>query len=165
MMGGVKLTITAFQVDFGDGPKEYLTCADIERLNKGRGIPVEALIGVDGENIENLEHEMRRGVYLRANFDMEYEEYEINTASIDQLDKDLMGYRRAQVLECNVRRSAFENASKVVGWTDEGYYIELLDGQEYVGHRAKVCLQDIRRSYAVADVILPGGPMPSRGLS
>lgn len=126
---------------------------------------VEALIGADGENIENLEHEMRRGIYLRANFDMEYEEYEITTGSIDQFDKRHMGYRRAQVLECNVRRSAFDNVSKVVGWTDEGYYIELLDGQDYVGHRAKVCLQDIRRSYAVADVILPGGPALSRGMS
>ena len=126
---------------------------------------VEALIGADGENIENLEHEMRRGIYLRANFDMEYEEYEIRSAFIDELDKEVMGFRRAQVLECNVRRSAFENASKVVGWTDDGYYIELLDGQEYVGHRAKVCLQDIRRSYAVADVILPGGPViAGRGL-
>jgi ribonuclease G len=126
---------------------------------------IEALIGADGENIEMLEHEMRRGVYLRANFDMEYEEYEINTAFIDQLDKKVMGYRRAQVLECNVRRSAFDNVTKVVGWTDEGYYIELLDGQEHVGHRAKVCLQDIRRSYAVADVILPGGPVASRAIS
>ncbi|MEA2554044.1 MAG: ribonuclease, partial [Fimbriimonadaceae bacterium] len=103
--------------------------------------------------------------YLRANFDMEYEEYEINTGTIENFDKQLMGYRRAQVLECNVRRSAFDNVSKVVGWADEGYYIELLDGQAYVGHRAKVCLRDIRRSYAVADVILPGGPTMGRGLS
>jgi hypothetical protein len=45
-MGGMKLPLTAFRIDFGDGPKEYLTCADIERLTKGRGIPVEALIGI-----------------------------------------------------------------------------------------------------------------------
>ena len=51
----------------------------------------------------------------------------------------------------------------VVGWTDAGYYIELIDGNEYVGHRAKVCLQDIRRSYAVADVILPGAPVQAPG--
>jgi hypothetical protein len=31
---------------------------------------------------------------------------------------------------------------------------------DYVGGRAKVCLQDIRRAYAVADVILPGGQAP-----
>jgi len=47
------LTITAFQVDFGDGPKDYLTCVDIERLNKGRGIPVEAIIGVVLQPREN----------------------------------------------------------------------------------------------------------------
>jgi hypothetical protein len=67
-----------------------------------------------------------------------------------------MGYRRAQVLEVNVRRSAFENQAKTSGWTDGGYYVELLDGTDFVGGRAKVVLQDIRRSFAVGDVILPG---------
>jgi ribonuclease G len=126
---------------------------------------VEALIGLDGENVEELEHQMRRGIYIRANFDMEYEEYEIKSGTIEEFDRSQMGFRRAQVLECNVRRSAFENSNKIVGWTDGGYYIELLDGVEYVGHRAKVCLQDIRRSYAVADVILPGVPVGARSLS
>lgn len=126
---------------------------------------VEALIGLDGENVEELEHEMRRGIYIRANFDMEYEEYEITSGTIEEFDREHMGYRRAQVLECNVRRSAFDNVSKIVGWTDGGYYIELIDGAEFVGHRAKVCLQDIRRSYAVADVILPGVPVGARSMS
>jgi ribonuclease G len=127
---------------------------------------VEALIGVDGENVEDLEHEMRRGVYIRANFDMDYEEYEIRSGTIEQFDREVMGFRRAQVLEVNVRRSAFANTNKVVGWTDGGYYIELIDGADYVGHRAKVVLQDIRRSYAVGDVILPGAALQAaRSLS
>jgi len=115
---------------------------------------VEALIGLDGENVEDLEHEMRRGIYIRANFDMEYEEYEIRSGTIEEFDRYLMGYRRAEVLEANVRRSAFEGANKAVGWTDGGFYIELMDGMNLVGDRAKVILQDIRRSYAVADVIV-----------
>lgn len=127
---------------------------------------VEAIIGADGENVEELEHEMRRGIVIRANFDMEYEEYEITSHSIDKLERQHMGYRRAQVVECNVRRSAHENSSKIVGWTDNGYYVELIDGASFVGQRAKVCLQDIRRSFAVADVIMPGAPPPaSRGMS
>ncbi|MFY9233751.1 MAG: Rne/Rng family ribonuclease [Fimbriimonadaceae bacterium] len=126
---------------------------------------VEALIGADGENVEELEHEMRRGIYIRANFDMDYEEYEINSGTIEECDRAHMGFRRAQVLECNVRRSAFENSNKVVGWTDGGYYIELIDASEHVGHRAKVVLQDIRRSFAVADVILPGVAAPARSLA
>lgn len=119
---------------------------------------VEALIGLDGENVEELEHEMRRGIFIRANFDMEYEEYEITSGTIEEFDREQMGFRRAQVLECNVRRSAFDNINRIVGWTDNGYFVELIDGAEFVGHRAKVSLQDIRRSYAVADVILPGVP-------
>lgn len=121
---------------------------------------VEALIGADGENVEELEHEMRRGIYIRADFDMEYDEYEIISGNIDEFDRSLMGVRRAQVLEVNVRRSSFDNIKKVIGWTDSGYYIELIDGQEWIGQRAKVCLQDLRRSFAVANVIMPGTVSP-----
>jgi ribonuclease G len=99
---------------------------------------------------------MRRGIFIRANFDMEYEEYEIRSGTIEEFDRDWMGYRRAQAVEANVRRSSFENATKVVGWTDNGYYIELLDGAEQIGGRARVLLQDLRRSFAVGDVIMPG---------
>ncbi len=126
---------------------------------------VEALIGADGEVFEELEHEMKRGIYIRANFDLEWEEYEITPGTIEDLDRKLMGFRRAQVLECNVRRSSFESINKVIGWTDDGYYIELMDGREHIGHRAKVSLQDIRRSFAVGDVILPGNPSASRSIS
>jgi ribonuclease G len=126
---------------------------------------VEALIGLDGENVEELEHQMRRGIYIRANFDMEYEEYEIRSGTIEEFDRQYMGFRRAQVLEANVRRSAFEGSNKVVGWTDTGFYVELMDGSNFVGNRAKVILQDIRRSYAVGDVILPGSAAVSRSMA
>jgi ribonuclease G len=119
---------------------------------------VEALIGLDGENVEELEHEMRRGIYIRANFDMDYEEYEIKSGTIEEFDRLAMGFKRATVLEANVRRSAFEGASKIVGWTDGGYYIELVGGEDFVGQRVKVVLQDIRRSFAVGEVIMPGVP-------
>jgi len=122
---------------------------------------VESLIGADGESVEDLEHELNRGIYLRANFDIPFEEYTIRSGRIEEFDREFMGFRRAQVLECNVRRSSFESTNKIVGWTDHGYYMELLDGVGHVGHRVKVCLQDIRRSFAVADVILPGTARPN----
>lgn len=117
---------------------------------------VESLIGADGEEIEELEHELRRGLYIRANFDFNIEDYEVTSGAMESMDQSHMGYRRAQVLECNVRRSNVENSDKAIGWTDGGYYVELLDGYGLVGSRVKVVLQDIRRSFAVADVILPG---------
>lgn len=117
---------------------------------------VEALIGLDGENVENLEQEMRRGIYIRADFDLEHEEYEITSGTIEEFDRKAMGYRRAQVLEANVRRSAYESAGKTIAWTDGGYYVEIMDGESLVGHRAKVVLQELRRSFAVGDVITTG---------
>lgn len=117
---------------------------------------VETLIGADGESVEDLEHDLHRAIYLRANFDFQFDEWEITTGTIDQFDQNLLTYRRAQVVECNVRSSSFEQSTKVIGWTDDGYYLELIDGSEFVGHRVKVSLQDLRRSFAVGDIILTG---------
>lgn len=117
---------------------------------------VENLIGGDGSDIEELEHDLKRGLYVRANFDFEIDEYEIIGGTIEEFDKKLMGFRRTQVLECNIRTSAVEGSFKAVGWTDDGYYVELLDGHDLVGNRLKTVIQDLRRSFAVADVIVPG---------
>lgn len=116
----------------------------------------EALIGADGENVEQLEHLLRRAIYVRANPAFEYDQYVIQSGTIEDFEQQLMGYRRAQVLECNVKQSMIQGVQKAVGWTDTGYYIELLEGEEYIGKRVKVCLEDIRRSYAVASIIMPG---------
>ncbi len=117
---------------------------------------VESLIGADGEEIEEMEHSLRRGLYLRANFDFDYEEFEITPGTMEAFDRKYMGQRRAQVVECMVRRSNIEAVQKAIGWTDDGYYVELLNGTEYIGSRIKCVLQDLRRSFAVGDVITPG---------
>ena len=46
---------------------------------------IEALIGADGESVEELEHELNRGIYLRANFDYEFEEYTIQIGTTRKL--------------------------------------------------------------------------------
>jgi ribonuclease G len=122
---------------------------------------VESLIGADGESIEEMEHDLKRGLYIRANFDFVFEEFEIESGTIDEMDREHMGYRRAQVIECNVRSSADEASEKAIGWTDDGYYVELLSGHEFIGQRVKVVLQDIRRAFAVGDVIVQGAVRPA----
>ncbi|MBL8048834.1 MAG: Rne/Rng family ribonuclease [Chthonomonas sp.] len=117
---------------------------------------VESLIGPDGENIEELEHELHRGVYLRARFDYPYEDYTITAGKLEEFDAHHMGVRRAQVLEVNIRSAGEDSSRKVTAWTDSGYFVELLESDVEPGQRVKVCLQDIRRSYAVGDVIISG---------
>jgi ribonuclease G len=116
----------------------------------------EALIGADGENVENLEHLLRRALYVRANPALAHDQYNIRAGTIEEFEGEVMGFRRAQVLECNVRQSTLNGSGKAIGWTDGGYYIELAEGDSYTGRRVKVCLEDIRRSFAVATIILSG---------
>jgi len=120
---------------------------------------IEALIGAVGEAVEDLEHELERAVYLRADFDCAFDEYTIEAGVIEEFDKAHMGFRRAQVLECSVRRSEIDGLNKAVGWTDGGYYVELLGGMDFAGQRVKICMLDMRRSFAVADVIHSGTPV------
>ncbi len=122
---------------------------------------VESLIGADGESIEEMEHELKRGLYIRANFDFAFEEFDVESGSIEEMDREHMGYRRAQVIDCNVRSSADEATEKAIAWTDGGYYVELISGTEHVGQRVKVVLQDIRRAFAVGDVIVQGAVRPA----
>ena len=121
---------------------------------------VESLIGADGESIEEMEHDLKRGLYIRANFDFVFEEFEIESGFIEDMDREYMCYRRAQVVDCNVRSSSDEASEKAIAWTDNGYYVELISGHESIGQRVKVVLQDIRRAFAVGDVIVQGAVRP-----
>ncbi len=89
----------------------------------------EAIIGPDGENVEELEHSLRRALFIRSNPTLGQDEYTIASGTIEDFERKAMGYRRAQVLECNVRESVLQGPSKAVGWTDSGYFIELVDGE------------------------------------
>jgi ribonuclease G len=117
---------------------------------------IESLIGADGEEIESLEHELNRGIYIRANFDFDYEDWEITSGTIQEFDRQHMNHRRQQVVECSIRRSSVEGSSKVVGWTDGGYYVELMGGSDLIGQRVRTVLHELRRSFAVGEVIIPG---------
>lgn len=116
----------------------------------------EAIIGTDGANVENLEHTLRRAIFVRANEELAHDQYSIESGNMEEIEQMAMGFRRAQVLECNVRESHLTGMTKSIGWTDSGYYIELVGGEEHIGRRVKICLEDIRRSFAVGSIILQG---------
>lgn len=116
----------------------------------------ESLIGPDGENVEELEHRLRRAIYVRSNPTLAQDEYRIEEGEISEFDRELVPFRRAQVIECNVRASTLPGSTKAVGWTDDGYYLELSEGEAHIGKRVKVCIEDIRRSFAIASVITTG---------
>ncbi len=114
----------------------------------------ELLIGPDGATIEEIERQIERAVFIRADEDSHVEAYTITGGDLNDMEKNKMGYRRAQVVECRIMRSLLKEAGKCVGWA-EGYMLDLDDGQRFIGQKAKVRITDVRRSYA-AGTVVPG---------
>lgn len=114
------------------------------------------LVGSGGEVIEEIERRMRRAIYVRSNEQMHIEKYEIIPGDIQEMDRQMMPWKRGEMVECQVVRNPFSVLPKAGAWLD-GYLIELENGGKYVGRRVKAKLTDIRRSYAFGEVA------PSRG--
>jgi ribonuclease G len=119
----------------------------------------ELLIGPDGTTVAELERQLQRVLYVRCDLDAHVEKYSIESGEIAEYEKSRLNYRRAQVVECRITRSLLKESGKPIGWT-EGYMLDLDDGNKFIGQKAKVRIVDVRRSYAVAQVI-PGTNRPA----
>lgn len=118
----------------------------------------ELFIGPDGTTISEIEREIQRAIYVRADEDGHIEKYTIQPGDINELDKLRLNYRRAQVVECRITRSLLKEPGKCIGWA-EGFLFDLDDGHKFIGQKAKVRVLDVRRSYGVGQVV-PGTNRP-----
>ncbi len=118
----------------------------------------EFLVGENGDNIDRIEREIHRAIYVRAEAQMHPEKFEITAGDIAEFDKKHVSYKRQQVVECRVLRSILSTEGGVIGWAD-GYILALNDGKKWTGQKVKARITDIRRSFASA-VVVPGTNRP-----
>ncbi len=118
----------------------------------------ELIIGPEGATVEEMERQMERALFVRADEDAHIEAFTITPGEIGDFEKNKLNYRRAQIVECRIMRSLLKEGNKCVGWS-EGYMLDLDDGSRFVGQKAKVRITDIRRSYA-AGTLIPGSNKP-----
>jgi ribonuclease G len=110
------------------------------------------LVGAEGETIDEIEKEIRRAVYVRADSSAHMEKYEIVPGDVDELEGQIARFSKSQVVECEVVRNPFVGLPRSSAWAN-GYMIDLSNGGKYVGQRVKARLTGISRSYAVGEVI------------
>lgn len=118
----------------------------------------ERLIGMDGTTITTLERELQRALFVRAADNNHIEDYTIQGGDINELEKNRSKYRRAQVVECSIVRSQLRENGKCVGWA-EGLLLDIDNASKFAGQKAKARIVEVRRSYAVAQLI-PGTNRP-----
>jgi len=110
------------------------------------------LVGPTGETIDEIERRLRRAVYVRANEDLHVEKFQIVPGNMQEIEKQMLPYRSAEVVECQVVRNPFSMLPRSTAWLD-GYLIDLSNGGKYIGQRVKAKLVDIKRSYALGEVV------------
>ena len=113
-----------------------------------------SLIGAGGQVISHIEKPMRRAVYVRANPDLHIEKYEILPGDLQEIEKQMLPYKKSQVVEADVVRSTFISLPRSAAWTD-GYMLDLSNGGKFIGQRVKARLTNVQRSYATGEVLGP----------
>lgn len=120
------------------------------------------LIGPDATNVERLEREMRRGVYVRATDNLHIEKYEVVPADIQEMERQLVPYREGQVVDCVVEQTPAINLPHAIARLD-GYLVDLVNGGQYLGRRVRAKLLRVGRSVAVGEVVGAGRPVDKLG--
>ena len=112
------------------------------------------LIGSGGQTVDYIEKEIRRAIYVRGNSDLHMEMYEIVPGDLQEIEKQMLPYRKSQVVECEVVRNLFVSLPRSSAWAD-GYMIDLSNGGKHIGQRVKARLAKVSRSLAEGKVIGP----------
>jgi ribonuclease G len=118
----------------------------------------ELIIGPEGATVEEIERQMQRAIYVRADEKAHIETYAITAGDMNEFEKSRLNIRRTQVVECHIMRSLLKEPNKCVGWAD-GYLLDLDDGHRFVGQKAKVRVTEVRRSFGAGQLI-PGSNRP-----
>ena len=112
----------------------------------------ELLIGAEGETIAELERQLQRALYIRANEDYHIERFNIEAGELADYEKLRQSFKRAQIVECVISKSMLKEPNKHIGWSD-GYLVDFENGNRPIGSKTKVKILDPRRSYASALIV------------
>jgi len=110
------------------------------------------LIGPTGETIDEIERRLKRAIYVRANEELHVEKYEIVPGNIQEIERQMQSFRTAEVVECQVVRNPFSILPRSTAWID-GYLVDLSNGGKFIGQKVKAKLVEIKRSYALGEVV------------
>jgi ribonuclease G len=111
------------------------------------------LIGVSGKNLEKLEKELHRDIYIMGNKELHLEDTNIlkvgSNSEIESIAKPLNTGKR---LNLKVEERHMNNLDDGIARLN-GYIIDILEGGALVGQRVRVEIIEVKKTYAIAKVI------------
>ena len=122
------------------------------------------LIGPQGEDIEALERDLRRSIYVRCLPSWQHiEKFDIQHGSIAKIDQSNPLVKRGQMVDCVViRMNRDDQSGDRSAWATglmlpgRQMQVDLVNGAKYQGQTVKVKLSEVRRSIALGEVVVNG---------
>jgi ribonuclease G len=150
-------------------PSAESIALDIRRelRQTGRNSPAEALfiqchplvaanlIGESGLELEALEHEIQKGIYIRA-ADLHQVKYEIQPGRLDDFDRKLMTYKRHQIVDARVIVLPDPAIPAGIAMTDTGTLIAVTGNIRQLGQGIRIKLEQVGRSGGIGEALGKG---------
>jgi ribonuclease G len=111
-----------------------------------------ALVGEDGSELEELEHALERGIYVRATEVGHHEKYELTTGRLDDFDRRYGAIKRGQMVEARVLTISDSVPPVAAGLAEGGMIVFVPPTGRQPGHGVRVRLASVNRSFAVGEV-------------
>ncbi len=126
------------------------------------------LIGEQGEDLEDLERQLQRSVYVRSVPSWHHvEKFEIDGGTTQKLDQAVPVPRRGQIVDCIVTRE--DPQGDRAPWATahllphRTFQIDLANGSKFLGQNVRARLTDVRRSVALGEVLTGAALRSSSG--
>jgi len=122
------------------------------------------LIGAEGEDIERLEHTLRRAIYIRTQPNWHIEKFEVEPGTMAKIEQNYPLPRRGTVIECNAEKCVLSPPPWATAHIAGGYQVDVTNAAKFVGQNIRVRLRTVGRSLAIGESLNTGGkPLDQRG--
>jgi ribonuclease G len=118
-------------------------------------------IGPQGEDVEKLERQVQRAIYVRSDSSWHIEKYEIEPGSPARIEQVHPLPKRGQVLETVVTKSMLSTPPWAAAYSQGGFQIDISNGGKNVGQNVRIRLNSVCRSIAIGEVFGGGAAQKS----
>ena len=121
------------------------------------------LVGPTGDDIEKLERQVHRAIYVRSEPHWHIEKFQIEPGTMQRIEQAYPLPKRGTTVECAVVKHAISSPPWVSAHVLNGYQVDISNGGKFLGQNVRVRLQTVTRSLAIGDTLPSGKPTGGGG--
>jgi ribonuclease G len=110
-------------------------------------------VGPQGEDIERLERQVQRSIYVRSDINWHIEKYEVEPGTVGRIEQAHPLPKRGQVVDVVIAKSMLSTPPWATAYFLDGYQLDITNGAKNQGQNARARITSVGRSLALAEVV------------